>query len=67
MYDADENVEQAALVESDGPQEVSAQEHSDIQAALFDDRDNNILSRLRMTDRAYQEKVASLNGTQSSI
>ena len=48
MYDADENVEQAALVESDGPQEVSAQKHSDIQAALFDDKGNNILSRLTL-------------------
>ena len=46
IYDTEENVEQAALVESDGPQEVSAQNYSDIQAALFDDRDNNLLSRL---------------------
>ena len=35
MYDADENIEQVALVESDGSQEVSVQEHSDIQAALL--------------------------------
>ena len=47
IYDANENVEEATLLnlESDGPQEVSAQEHSDVQAALFDDTDNNILSR----------------------
>jgi len=64
IYDTEENVEQAALVESDGTREVSAQDYGDIQAALFDDRDNNLLSRLRMTDHEYQEKVSSLNDTQ---
>ena len=40
-------LEEAALLnlESDGPQEVSAQEHSSVQAALFDNTDNSILSR----------------------
>ena len=60
------NRREAALVESDGFQEVSVQEYSDIQAALFDDRYNNLLSRLRMTDHEYQEKFL-LNDTQSGI
>ena len=29
IYDKEENVEQAAMVESDGPQEMSAQDYSD--------------------------------------
>jgi len=61
IYDTEENVK---LVESDDPQEVSAQDYSGIQAALLDDRDNNLLSRLRMTDHEHQEKVSSLNDTQ---
>ena len=66
IYDANENVQEAKLLnlESDGPQEVSAQEHSDVQAALFDDTDNNILSRRRVTNIEYQEKIANLNDTQ---
>jgi len=39
----------------DDPQEVSAQEHSDVQAALLDNTDNNILSRQRMTNIEYQK------------
>jgi len=64
ICDTEENVELAALVESDGPQEVSAQDYSDIQALLFDDRDNNPPSKLRMTNHEYQEKVPSLGDTQ---
>ena len=69
IYDAEENVEEATLLnlELDGPQEVPAQEHSDVQAALIDDTDNNILSRQRMTNIGYQQKIANLNDTQSGI
>ena len=40
--------------------EVTAQEHKDLQAALFDDRDNNILCRRRTMDAEYQTKMAGM-------
>ena len=40
--------------------EVTAQEHEDLQAALFDDRDNNILCRRRTMDAEYQTKMAGM-------
>ena len=45
-------------------QENTAQEHGDLQAALFDDTDSNILSWRRMTDAEYNNKVAGLNNSQ---
>lgn len=40
--------------------EVTAQEDEDLQAALFDDRDNNILSRRRTMDAEYQTKMTGM-------
>ena len=66
MFDGDINIEEGAInsTEMDQNCEVTAQEHGDLQAALFDDRDNNILSRRRMTDAEYESKMAGLNDSQ---
>lgn len=66
MFDGDVNVEEHAVDnnEMDHNCEITAQEHGDLQAALFDDRDNNVLSRRRMTDAEYQSKLAGLNCAQ---
>ena len=66
MFDGDVNIEEGALEVSDNAnhQEATAQENGDLQAALFDDTDNNILSRRQMTDGEYNSKVAGLNDSQ---
>ena len=66
MFDGDVNIEEGALEINDNAnhQEITAQENGDLQAALFDDTDNNILSRRRMTDAEYNNKVAGLNDLQ---
>ena len=66
MFDGDVNIEEGALEINDNAnhQEITAQEHGDLQAALFDDTDNNILSRRRITDAEYNSKVAGLNDSQ---
>ena len=66
LFDGDVNIEEGALEINDNAnhQETTAQENGDLQAALFDDTDNNILSRRRMTDAEYNNKVAGLNNSQ---
>ena len=66
MFDGDVNIEEGALEVNDNAnhQETTAQENGDLQAALFDDTDNNILSRRQMTDVEYNNKVAGLNNSQ---
>ena len=66
MFDGDVNIEEGALEINDNGncQEATAQENGDILAALFDDMDNNILSRRRMTDAEYNNRVAGLNDSQ---
>ena len=66
LFDGDVNIEEGALEINDNAnhQETTAQENGDLQAALFDDTDNNILSRRRMTDAEYNNKVAGLNDSQ---
>ena len=66
LFDGDVNIEEGALEVNDNAnnQETTAQENGDLQAALFDDTDNNILSRRQMTDVEYNNKVAGLNNSQ---
>ena len=66
LFDGDVNIEEGALEVNDNAnhQETTAQENGDLQAALFDDTDNNILSWRRMTDGEYNSKVAGLNDLQ---
>ena len=66
LFDGDVNIEEGGLEVNDDAnhQETTAQENGDLQAALFDDTDNNILSRRRMTDAEYNSKVAGLNESQ---
>ena len=66
LFDGDVNIEEGALEVNDSTknQETTAQENGDLQAALFDDTDNNILSRRQMTDVEYDNKVAGLNNSQ---
>ena len=66
LFDGDVNVEEGALEVNDDAnhQETNVEEHGDLQAALFDDTDNNILSRRRMTDADYNSQVAGLNDLQ---
>ena len=66
LLDGDVNIEEGELDINDNAnnQEITAQEHGDLQAALFNDPDNNILSRKRMTDAEYNSKVAGLNDVQ---
>ena len=66
LFDGDVNIEEGALEINDNAnhQETTVQENGDLQAALFDDTDNNILSRRRMTDAEYNNKVAGLNDSQ---
>ena len=47
LFDGDVNIEESTLETNDNAnhQDVTAREHGDLQAALFDDTDNNILSR----------------------
>ena len=51
LFDGDINIEQGVLEVNDNAnhQETTAQENGDLQAALFDDTDNNILSRRQMS------------------
>ena len=66
LFDGDVNIEEGALEVNDNAnnQETTVQENGDLQAALFDDTDNNILSRRQMTDVEYNNKVAGLNNSQ---
>ena len=66
LFDGEINVEESALETNDNAnhQDITAQDHGDLQAALFDDTDNNLLSRRRMTDTEYNNKVAGLNDSQ---
>ena len=64
LFDGDVDIEESAVDNNANHREISAQEHGDLQAALFDDTDNNILSRRRMTDAEYCNKVAGLNDSQ---
>ena len=66
LFDGDVDIKEGAVdVQDNGNrQEATAQENGDLQAALFDDTDNNILSRRRMTDAEYNNKVAGLNDSQ---
>lgn len=66
MFDGGVNFEEGAIDDNvtEHHCEITAQVHGDLQGALFDDRDNNVLSRRRMTDAEYQNKVAGLNDTQ---
>ena len=63
LFDGGAIVEELAPEINDNAdhQQTIAQEHGDLQAALFDDTDSNILSRRRMTDAEYNSKVAGLN------
>ena len=66
LFDGDANVEEGALEVNDDAnhQETNVEEHGYLQAALFDDTDNNILSQRRMTDAEYNSQVAGLNDSQ---
>ena len=66
LFDGDVNIEESALETHDNAnhQDTTTHDHGDLQAALFDDTDNNILSRRRMTDVEYNNKVAGLNDSQ---
>ena len=66
LFDGDVDIEEGRMDVQDNAnrQETNAQENGDLQAALFDDTDNNILSRRRMTDAEYNNKVAGLNDSQ---
>ena len=65
LYDGDINIEEIALVAHDANhQEATTNDNGDLQAALFDDTDNNILSWRQMTDAEYNSKVAGLNDSQ---
>ena len=63
LFDGGITVEELAPENNDNAdhQQTTAQEHGDLQAALFD---SNILSRRRMTDAEYNSKVAGLNDSQ---
>ena len=66
LFDGGVTVEELAPENNDNAdhQQTTAQEHGDLQAALFDDTNSNILSRRRMTDAEYNSKVAGLNDSQ---
>ena len=65
LYDGDVNIEENALeVHDANHQESTTNDNVDLQAALFDDTDNNILPRRQMTDAEYNSKVAGLNDSQ---
>ena len=66
LFDGGAIVEELAPEINDNAdhQQNIAQEHGDLQAALFDDTDSNILSRRRLTDAEYNSKVAGLNNSQ---
>ena len=65
MYDGDVNIEENALeVHDTNHQEATTTDNGDLQAALFDDMDDNILSRRQMTDAEYNSKVTGLNDSQ---
>ena len=66
LFDGDVNIEEVALEVNDNAnnQETTAQENGDLQAALFDDTDNNILSRRQMIDVEYNSEVTGLNNSQ---
>ena len=65
MYDGDVNIEENALEAHDANhQEATTNDNGDLQAALFDDTENNFLSRRQMTDAEYNSKVARLNDSQ---
>ena len=62
LYDGDVNIEENALEAHDANyQEATTNDNGDLQAALFDDTDNIILSRRQITDTNYNSKVAGLN------
>ena len=63
LFDGDVDIEEGRMNVQDNAnhQETNAQENGDLQATLFDDTDNSILSRRRMTDAEYNNKVADLN------
>ena len=66
LFDGGVTVEELAPENNDNAdhQQITTQEHSDLQTALFDDTDSNILSRRQMTDAEYNSKVAGLNDSQ---
>ena len=66
LFDGDVNIEEGALEVNDNAnhQEATAQENGDLQAALFYNTNNNILSQTQMTDGEYNSKVAGLNDSQ---
>ena len=66
LFDGDVDIEEGQMDVQDNTnrQETNAQENRDLQAALFDDTDTNILSRRRMIDAEYNNKVAGLNDSQ---
>ena len=64
LFDKGVTIEELAPENNDNNadcQQTTAQEHGDLQAALFVDTDSNILSRRRMTDAECNSKVAGLN------
>ena len=62
LYDGGVNIKENALeVHNANHQETTTNNNGDLQAALFDDTNNNILSRRQITDAEYNSKVAGLN------
>ena len=65
LYDGDVNIEENALeVHDANHHEATTNDNGDLKTALFDDTDNNILSRRQMTGAKYNSKVAGLNDSQ---
>ena len=62
LFDGGAIIEELApeINDNTNHQQTIAQEHGDLQVALFDDTDSNILPRRRMTDAEYNSKVAGL-------
>ena len=66
LFDGDVTIEELAPENNDNAdhQQTTAQEHGDLQAALFDNTDSNILSGRPMTFAEYNSKVAGLNDSE---
>ena len=66
LFDRGVTVEELAPENNDNAnhQQTTAQEESDLQAALFDDTESNILSMRRMADAEYNSKIGGLNDLQ---
>ena len=55
LYDGDVNIKKNALEDHNANhQETTTNDNGDLQAALFDDTDNNILSRRQVTDLCFK-------------